>query len=169
VKLAPILGPRADPQRWAAVRDEIRRTVLRDGWNERVGAYTGTIGSSELDASVLVLPASGMVAATDPQMRATIEAIATDLTTEGLVRRWPDDPAGFVICTFWLVECLAMAGETERAAALFERTAARANDLGLFAEQIDPRTGAHLGNTPLALSHVGLIGAAWRLTKPTFI
>ncbi|MGX7672625.1 glycoside hydrolase family 15 protein [Plantactinospora sp. DSM 117369] len=169
VKLAPILGPRADPERWTAVRDEIRRTVLRDGWNERVGAYTGTIGSSELDASVLILPGTGMVAASDPRMRATIEAIATDLTTEGLVRRWPDDPAGFVICTFWLVECLAMAGETERAAALFERTAARANDLGLFAEQIDPRTGAHLGNTPLALSHVGLIGAAWRLTKPTFI
>ncbi|GAB3977003.1 glycoside hydrolase family 15 protein [Plantactinospora veratri] len=169
VKLAPLLGPRADPERWAAVRDEIRSTVLRDGWNERVGAYTGVIGSAELDASVLVLPGSGMVAATDPRMRATIEAIATDLSTEGLVRRWPDDPAGFVACTFWLVECLAMAGETERAVALFERTAARANDLGLFAEQIDPRTGAHLGNTPLALSHVGLIGAAWRLTTPGFL
>ncbi|RKR86429.1 GH15 family glucan-1,4-alpha-glucosidase [Micromonospora pisi] len=169
VQLAPMLGTRADHERWAAVRDEIRVTVLRDGWNERVGAYTGVIGSPELDASVLVLPFTGMVAATDPRMRATIEAIASRLTTEGLVRRWPDDPVGFVACTFWLVECLVMAGETERAVALFERTAARANDLGLFAEQIDPRTGAHLGNTPLALSHVGLIGAAWRLTKPSFI
>jgi GH15 family glucan-1,4-alpha-glucosidase len=168
VKLAPVLGARADPERWARVRDEIRATVLRDGWNERVGAYTGAIGSSELDASVLILPGTGIVSATDPRMRATIEAIATDLTTDGLVRRWPDDPAGFVLCTFWLVECLVLAGEPERAAALFERTAARANDLGLLAEQIDPRTGAHLGNTPLALSHVGLIGAAWRLTKPSF-
>ncbi|MGC5020858.1 glycoside hydrolase family 15 protein [Micromonospora sp. DT47] len=169
VKLAPMLGARADPERWSAVRDEIRATVLRDGWNERVGAYTGVIGSPELDASVLAMPFTGMVSATDPRMRATIEAVAAGLTTEGLVRRWPDDPAGFVVCTFWLVECLAMAGETERAVALFERTAARANDLGLFAEQIDPRTGAHLGNTPLALSHVGLVGAAWRLTKPSFI
>ncbi|GIG90358.1 glycoside hydrolase family 15 protein [Plantactinospora endophytica] len=168
VKLAPRLGARADPQRWAAARDEVRETVLRDGWNDRVGAYTGAIGSAELDASVLVLPATGMMPATDPRMRATIEAIATELSTDGLVRRWPDETAGFVACTFWLVECLAMAGETERAAALFERTAARANDLGLFAEQIDPRTGAHLGNTPLALSHVGLIGAAWRLTRPDF-
>ncbi|MFC6020850.1 glycoside hydrolase family 15 protein [Plantactinospora solaniradicis] len=169
VKLAPLLGPRADPERWATVRDEIRATVLRDAWNDRVGAFTGAIGSLELDASVLVMPGTGIVPATDPRMRATIEAIATDLTTDGLVRRWPDDPAGFVACTFWLVECLAMAGETARAAALFERAAARANDLGLFAEQIDPRTGAHLGNTPLALSHVGLIGAAWRLTKPSFV
>lgn len=168
VRLAPLLGGRADPERWAGVRDEIRDTVLRDGWNDRLGAYTGVIGSSELDASVLVLPFSGMVPATDPRMRATIEVIAAELTTDGLVRRWPDDPAGFVVCTFWLVECLVMAGETERAEALFERTAARANDLGLFAEQVDPRTGAHLGNTPLALSHVGLIGAAWRLTRPGF-
>ncbi|MFY1691930.1 glycoside hydrolase family 15 protein [Plantactinospora sp. WMMB782] len=169
VRLAPILGPRADPERWAAVRDEIQATVLRDGWNERVGAYTGVIGSDQLDAAVLVLPFTGIVRATDPRMRATIEAIATRLTTDGLVRRWPDESAGFVACTFWLVECLAMAGEMDRAAALFERTAARANDLGLFAEQIDPRTGAQLGNTPLALSHVALIGAAWRLTKPSFL
>ncbi|WBB70060.1 glycoside hydrolase family 15 protein [Micromonospora sp. WMMD812] len=168
VKLAPMLGQRADPQRWAAIRDEIRTVVLRDGWNEQVGAYTGAIGSAELDASVLVLPFTGIVSATEPRMRATIDAIAERLTTNGLVRRWPDDPAGFVVCTFWLVECLAMAGEMERATDLFERTAARANDLGLFAEQIDPHTGAHVGNTPLALSHAGLIGAAWRLTTPSF-
>ncbi|MET8357760.1 glycoside hydrolase family 15 protein [Micromonospora sp. NPDC005171] len=169
IKLAPMLGDSADPAGWAAARDEIRAAVLRDGWNERVGAYTGVIGSSELDASVLVLPFTGMVSATDHRMRATIEAVEAELTTDGLVRRWPDEPAGFAVCTFWLVECLAMAGEMERATALFERTAARANDLGLFAEQIDPRTGAHLGNTPLTLSHVGLIGAAWRLTKPSFV
>ncbi|MFY1670288.1 glycoside hydrolase family 15 protein [Plantactinospora sp. WMMB334] len=169
VHLAPLLGDRADPRRWAVVRDEIRDTVLRAGWNESVGAFTGAIGSTELDASALVLPFSGMVPATDPRMRATIEAIASGLDADGLVRRWPDDPAGFVACTFWLVECLVMAGEPERAATLFERTAARANDLGLFAEQIDPRTGAHLGNTPLALSHVGLVGAAWRLTRPSFV
>ena len=88
------------------------------------------------------------------------------LTSDGLVRRWADDPAGFVLCSYWLASCLVMAGEGDRATALFDRTSARANDLGLFAEQIDLGTGEHLGNTPQALSHIGLINAAWRLTDP---
>lgn len=168
VRLAPMLGERANPERWAAVGDEIRAAVLEQGWDERVGAYTGAFGSPELDASVLVLPMVQFLPATDPRMRATIEAVEARLSTDGLVRRWSGDPAGFLLCTFWLVECLVMAGEYERAEALFERTAARANDVGLFAEQIDPRTGAQLGNMPQAFSHIGLINAAWRLTDPTF-
>ncbi|MGC4805158.1 glycoside hydrolase family 15 protein [Micromonospora sp. DT233] len=168
VVLAPQLGDRADPERWAAIRDEIRATVLREGWNDEVGAYTGAFGSAELDASVLVLPVVGFEAATEPRMRATIAAIERELGSEdGLVRRWSTDPAGFLLCSYWLVECLVLAGEPERAARLFERVNEHANDLGLFAEQIDPRTGAHLGNTPQALSHIGLINAAWRLTEPT--
>lgn len=99
-------------------------------------------------------------------MRATIDAVERELCVDGLVRRWADDPAGFVLCSFWLVECLLLAGVRGRAEALFERTARRANDVGLFAEQIDQTTGAQLGNTPQALSHVGLINAAWRLTDP---
>ncbi|HEY0700941.1 MAG TPA: glycoside hydrolase family 15 protein [Micromonospora sp.] len=167
LRMAPLLGPRADTVRWATSRDQIRAAVLEHGWNDDVGAYTGVFGSSELDASVLFLPVVRFLPAADPRMRATIRAVETRLTTDGLVRRWSDDPAGFVLCSFWLVECLVLAGEPERAAAIFERTAGRANDLGLFAEQIDPATGAHLGNTPQALSHIGLINAAWRLTDPT--
>ncbi|HEX5597592.1 MAG TPA: glycoside hydrolase family 15 protein [Micromonosporaceae bacterium] len=164
VRLAPLLGERADPSRWARVRDEIHRAVLQQGWNERVGAYTGAFGSPELDASVLMLPLVRFLPATDERMRATIKAVERHLTVDGLVRRWADDPAGFVLCTFWLVECLALLGETERATALFEQTCARANDVGIFAEQIDPVSGEHRGNTPQALSHIGLINAAWRLT-----
>ncbi|MEV0431092.1 glycoside hydrolase family 15 protein [Micromonospora sp. NPDC050495] len=168
VRLAPRLGERADPRRWAAVRDEIRATVLRDGWHERMGAYTGAFGAAELDASVLFLPVVGFLPATDPRMRSTIAMVERDLgTDDGLVRRWDTDPAGFLLCSFWLVECLVMAGEPERARALFEQVLGQANDVGLFAEQIDLNSGAQLGNLPQALSHIGLINAAWRLTDPT--
>jgi len=167
VSLAPRLGDRADPGRWAAIRDEIRAAVLREGWHHRTGAYTGAFGSPDLDASVLLLPLVGFLPATDPRMRATIRAVERELGTDGgLVRRWASDPAGFLPCSFWLVECLAMAGERGRAEALFARLLGHANDVGLFSEQIDPRTGAQLGNTPQALSHIGLVSAAWRLTEP---
>ncbi|WP_406037201.1 glycoside hydrolase family 15 protein [Micromonospora sp. NBC_00898] len=167
MKLAPRLGDRADPRRWAAIRDEIRATVLREGWNDRIGAYTGAFGSAELDASALFLPVVHFLPATDPRMRSTIEVVERELGTDaGLVRRWNTDPAGFVLCSFWLVECLVMAGERDRARALFEKVLGHANDLGLFAEQVDLRTGVQLGNTPQALSHIGLINAAWRLTDP---
>ncbi|WP_431974279.1 glycoside hydrolase family 15 protein [Micromonospora haikouensis] len=168
VALAPQLGGRADPRRWAATRDEIRATVLREGWNDRVGAYTGAFGSPELDASVLLLPLVRFVDATDPRMRATIEAVERELGAgNGLVRRWSADPAGFLLCSYWLVECLVLTGERDRARRLFEQLLGHANDVGLLPEQIDPGTGAHLGNTPQALSHIGLVNAAWRLTDPT--
>lgn len=121
------------------------------------------IGTEEMDASVLVMPLTRFLSATDPRMRSTIEVVERRLGTDGLIRRWPGDPACFVLCSFWMVECLVMAGERERAEELFRRTAGRANDLGLFAEQIDPASGQHLGNTPQAISHVGLINAAWQL------
>ncbi|MEV4659345.1 glycoside hydrolase family 15 protein [Micromonospora sp. NPDC049301] len=167
VRLADRLGERAAPDRWARIRDEIRGEVLRQGWNDRMGAFTGAFGSAELDASALFLPVVHFLPATDPRMRSTIDVVERELgTDEGLVRRWSTDPAGFVLCSFWLVECLAMAGEQRRAEELFERVVGQANDVGLFSEQIDLTTGAQLGNTPQALSHIGLINAAWRLTQP---
>ncbi|HEX7744146.1 MAG TPA: glycoside hydrolase family 15 protein [Micromonosporaceae bacterium] len=166
VRLAPRLGDGIDVRRWAQARDDIRDTVLQHGWSDRAGAFAGAFGSDELDASVLLMPLVGFLPGTDERMRATILAVERELATDGLVRRWVDDPAGFVLCSYWLVSCLAHTGEMDRATALFERTCARANDLGLFAEQIDLVTGEHLGNTPQALSHIGLINAAWRLTDP---
>lgn len=163
VRLAPLLGAAADPDRWAMVRDEIRQRVLDEGWNDDVGAFTGAFGSDRLDASVLLLPLVGFLDADDSRMRATIEAVDRQLVRNGLVYRWDGDTNGFVLCTYWLVECLALLGETTRAQALFDELTARANDLGLFAEQIDPDTGEHTGNFPQAFSHVGLVNAAWRL------
>jgi GH15 family glucan-1,4-alpha-glucosidase len=84
----------------------------------------------------------------------------------GLVRRWPSDRSGFLICTYWLVECLVLAGEPDRARTWFDRATAHANDLGLLSEEGDPGSGELLGNYPQAFSHVGLINAAWRLGQP---
>ncbi len=164
--LAPRLGSRAHTDDWAKARDAVRAAVLERAWSERLGAYAGAFDSDELDASVLLLPLAGFLPARDPRMAATIEVVAAQLGDRGLVRRWPADTNGFLVCTYWPVECLAMAGHDERARALFDLATSRANDLGLLAEEADVRTGAPLGNVPQAFSHVGLINAAWRLAHP---
>ncbi|WP_326563050.1 glycoside hydrolase family 15 protein [Micromonospora sp. NBC_01796] len=165
VRFGERIGSRADVARWAGARSDVREAILEQGWNADVGAYTGAFGSDKLDASVLTLPLWGFLPATDPRMRATIDRIEQDLTEDGLVRRWDGDPAAFLPCSFWLVDCLALAGEHERATRMFESLVGRGNDLGLFAEQFDPRTGEQLGNFPQALSHMALINTAWRLTE----
>ncbi|MGW5672537.1 glycoside hydrolase family 15 protein [Micromonospora sp. NPDC003776] len=165
VRFGPRIGDAEDVARWAAARDEVREVVLTRGWNERVGAYTGALGSDDLDASVLIMPLVGFLPADDPRMRATVDVVERRLSRDGLLRRWDADPAGFVICSFWLVGCLALAGEVDRAQRLFAQLAARVNDLGLYAEQIDQATGEQLGNFPQAFSHIGLINAAGQLTE----
>ncbi len=167
VRLAPRLGPGADPRRWASARDDVRATVLEQAWSDRAGAYSGAFDSDDLDASVLLLPIVGFLPATDDRMRATIDTVERELGGVGLVRRWPSDPSGFLICTYWLVECLVLAGEVERATVWFDRATGHANDLGLLAEEADPDSGELLGNFPQAFSHVGLINAAWRITQAT--
>ncbi|MBA3523472.1 MAG: glycoside hydrolase family 15 protein, partial [Geodermatophilaceae bacterium] len=163
VTLADRLGPSADPQRWATARDEVRAAVLDQAWSSKAGAYAGAYGSDELDASVLLLPLVGLLSARDDRMGATIEAIEDRLASGGLIRRWSADPSGFLICTYWLVECLALAGKADRATEWFHRAGAHANDLGLLSEEADPDSGLLLGNFPQAFSHVGLINAAWRI------
>ena len=176
VKLAPRLGNHARAEAWATTRDRIRDAVLRRGWSDRRQAYAQSFDSDDLDAAALLMPLVGFLPATDERMRQTIEAIARDLTDDGLVLRYRNDPDGghdglegeegtFVICSFWLVSCLAEAGEPARAEALFARLVGHANDLGLLAEEIAPATGELLGNFPQAFSHIGLIAAAARLDR----
>ncbi|WP_406044503.1 glycoside hydrolase family 15 protein [Micromonospora sp. NBC_00898] len=164
VRFGSRLAEPAEVARWAVARDEVRAAILAEAWSERAGAFTGVFGSDDLDASVLLMPLVGFLPATDPRMRSTVRAVRERLADGDLLRRWDGDPAGFVICSFWLVGCLAMAGEREHAGELFERLADRANDVGLLAEQIDPRTGEPLGNFPQAFSHIGLINAAGGLS-----
>jgi alpha,alpha-trehalase len=176
VRLAPHLGGETRAHTWADARERIRAAILDRGWSARRGAYAQAFDSDELDAAALLMPLVGFLPAADERMRSTIEAIARDLTRDGLVLRYqageglnPDGLRGeegtFVICSFWLVSCLAQAGEIARAEALFERVAGYANDLGLLAEEVDPATGELLGNFPQAFSHIGLIKAAWDIDR----
>ncbi len=176
VKLAPALGTYAKTSEWTEARDAVREAILERGWSEERQAYAQSFGSDELDAAQLLMPIVGFLPATDERMRSTIEAIARDLTEDGLVLRYRNEEGlnadgltgeegTFVICSFWLVSCLAQAGEVERAGQLFDQLAGYANDLGLLAEEIETSSGEQLGNFPQAFSHIGLITAAYEIDK----
>jgi GH15 family glucan-1,4-alpha-glucosidase len=152
-------------------RDAIRETIERRGYNERLGSYTRLLDGEDLDASLLTLPLYRYIEASDPRMMATRARIAQRLGRGGLIYRYAEDardglPQGegaFGICSFWAVECRALSGDVAGATMDFERLVAYANDVGLLAEEIDPETGAALGNFPQAFTHVGLINAALTL------
>jgi alpha,alpha-trehalase len=172
ISMAPQLGAQDRVAAWASAREEIRAAILEHGWSERAGAFTQAFGRDDLDASSLMLAVSGFLPADDPRMRATIDAVAARLTDErGLVYRYlaQDGLAGsegaFLLCTFWLAEAQALAGDVDRAAATFERAAAAANDVGLLAEEVDVGSGEMVGNFPQAFSHIGLINAAWAISE----
>ena len=157
---------------WTRTRDEIKDAILTRGWNEKVGAFTQFFGSEDLDASNLMMPIVGFIDATDPRMLATINATADRLTDKnGLVYRYLADDGlegeegTFLLCTFWLAQALALAGELDRARETFERAIAYVNDVGLLAEEVDAETGELLGNFPQAFSHIGLINAAWAISQ----
>jgi GH15 family glucan-1,4-alpha-glucosidase len=175
IALAPQLHGEDRVDEWKKAREEIAGAVLDQGWNEEAGAFTQYFGSTALDASNLMLPIVGFLPADDPRMLATIEAIADRLTDDrGLVYRYRteegvDGLAGeegtFLLCTFWLAQSLALAGQVERAREVFERAAAFVTDLGLLSEEVDPATGELLGNVPQAFSHIGLVNAAWAIDQ----
>jgi GH15 family glucan-1,4-alpha-glucosidase len=172
ITLASHLGAEDRVADWGAASNEIRAAILDRGWNERAGAFTQAFGSEDLDASSLMLTITGFLAANDPRMKATIDAIARRLTDErGLVYRYlaHDGLAGeegtFLLCTFWLAQAQALTGDVEAATVTFERAVAAINDVGLLAEEVDPRNGEMIGNFPQAFSHIGLINAAWAITQ----
>ena len=175
IAIADRIGAAGRVEGWTATRDQIHDTVVREGWNEQVGAFTQSFGATALDASTLMMAIVGFVPADDPRMLRTIDAIEADLTDDrGLVYRYRttegvDGLAGeegtFLLCTFWLAQALALSGQVDRATAVFERAAAFANDLGLLAEEVDPESGELLGNFPQAFSHIGLVNAAWAISQ----
>jgi len=178
ISLADRIGATDRTGEWKAARDEIAETVLQQGWNEQVGAFTQYVGGTELDASNLMMAIVGFLPATDPRMKATIDATAAQLTDDrGLVFRYLsaegdndlDGLAGeegtFLLCTFWLAQAQALAGEVQQARATFERAISFANDVGLLAEEVDGSTGELLGNFPQAFSHIGLVNAAWAIAQ----
>jgi alpha,alpha-trehalase len=172
ITLADQLGVPEKVEAWAATREVIRRAILEQGWSERANAFTQAFGSDDLDASALMIPIVGFLPATDPKMKATIDAIANRLTDErGLVYRYlahdglEGSEGTFLLCTFWLAQAQALAGELTQARATFERAVSYVNDVGLLAEEVDPATGELLGNFPQAFSHIGLVNAAWAIAQ----
>jgi GH15 family glucan-1,4-alpha-glucosidase len=149
--------------------------VIREAWNDEAGAFTQYFGSTALDAANLMMPIVGFLPTTDPRILATIDAIEQRLTdSRGLVYRYQTghgvdglsgDEGTFLLCTFWLAQALAIADQVDRARAAFERVAAHANDLGLLAEEVDPKSGELLGNFPQAFRHIGLVNAAWAISE----
>jgi len=162
-------------ERWRKLRREIHDEVCRRGYDAEVGAFVQYYGGKELDASLLMIPLVGFLPATDPRMRATIAAIERDLVVDGFVLRYrqegteeldglPPGEAAFLPCTFWLADNLALLGRQD-ARRLFERLLALRNDVGLLAEQYDPRCRRLLGNFPQAFSHFSLINTAYNLSR----
>ncbi len=168
----------ADYDRWTRTRDEIYEDIMQKGWDEERGAFVQRYGNDALDAANLIMPLVFFVAADDPRMQRTIDAIAQPLDKGGLalgsmiyrynVEESPDgltgDEGTFNMCSFWLVEALTRAGEIERARLVFERMLGYANHLGLYAEQTG-KNGEALGNFPQAFTHLSLISAAFNLDR----
>lgn len=170
--MAELLGAEDRVDRWRRGRETIRGAVEAQGWSERVGAYTQSFGSDALDASALVLPIVGFAEPGDERVKRTVDAVEERLTdARGLVRRYADadglegEEGSFLLCTFWLAEARARLGQLDRAREVIDRALACANDVGLLAEEVDPRTGELLGNFPQALSHIGLVNAVWALEE----
>jgi GH15 family glucan-1,4-alpha-glucosidase len=164
-----------DWQSWRAAADEIHAAILDEAWDEKLNALTEHLGDGSLDASLLSLPLRRVIRADHPKMVATTAAIVERLGTgDGLLYRYlphvssdglPGREGAFLLCSFWLMDNLAYQGRLDEAMALFDSLCDRANALGLLPEQIDPSSGAFLGNFPQAFSHVGLISSAVNLTR----
>ncbi|MEP7125702.1 MAG: glycoside hydrolase family 15 protein [Byssovorax sp.] len=165
-KVARLLGHRALAERWERVAVIEREVVLRRGFNERLGFFTQALDGEHPDASNLLLPTLGLLDGREPRFLATLDAYEKRLVRGGLILRYVneddfgDTTSAFTICSFWWAEALALAGRLDEAVQVFERIAALANPLGLFSEDVEPATGALLGNFPQAYTHVGLIHAA---------
>lgn len=172
-RLARIRGDDERARRWQRAADEIHADVLDNALDDR-GVFTAHYGATSLDASALLIPLLGFLPADDKRVRETVLAIADELSEDDLVLRYraaeTDDgfdteEGTFTICSFWLVSALVMIGELERARALCEKLLSYASPLQLYAEEIDPHSGRHLGNFPQAFTHLALINAVMQVIR----
>ncbi|MFI6409635.1 glycoside hydrolase family 15 protein [Streptomyces sp. NPDC050548] len=164
-------------EQWRELRDDIHRDVCERGYDKERNTFTQSYGSKELDASLLLIPQMGFLPPDDKRVIGTIEAIQRELSTpDGFILRYPTsgtdegvdglpgDEGAFLACSFWMADDLAMIGRVDEARKLFEKLLSLRNDLGLLAEEWDPRLQRQVGNFPQAFSHVPLIDTALRLT-----
>ena len=166
LRLAEAIGADAPRQRWTQARREIREAVLRDGVDASTGSFVRAFDDEVIDASLLELSIVGFVAGDDRRMLATVDRVASELADGDLVRRYRSEEGlhggegGFLPCSFWFAHALELSGRHDEAVEVFERVCGRANELGLFPEEIDLGSGAFLGNFPQGLTHLALLAAA---------
>ena len=172
VRLADECMRRAPTRRWEHARDELRRAIEQRGYDRKRGVFVQAFDRSELDAALLLLPTVEFVAWDDERMVRTVSAIRQELDAgDGLLYRYtrddglPGREGAFLCCSFWLVECLARIGGFDEARIVFDQAMAKANDLGLFSEELDPHSGELLGNFPQGLTHLAHIDAAVALAE----
>jgi GH15 family glucan-1,4-alpha-glucosidase len=175
IKLARDRDDQERVDRWTAAADALHAEICEKGVDPSRPVFVQHYETTDLDASALLIPIMGFLPGSDERVRATVLAIADELTQDGLVLRYrldqtddglANEPEGtFTICSFWLVSALALIGEVERAQILFEKLLSFAGPLKLYAEEIDAPTGLHLGNFPQAFTHLALIDAAQRLIE----
>ena len=175
VKAVERFGLNGPVERWRSLREEIHAEVCRVGYDAERKTFTQFYGSSELDASLLMIPLVGFLPPSDPRVAGTVKAVQRELLHDGFVRRYstrtdvdglPVGEAAFLVCTLWLADNLALLGRSGEARRLFERVLDLRNDLGLLSEEYDPAARRLVGNFPQALSHVGLINTAHNLATP---
>ncbi|MEX2582321.1 MAG: glycoside hydrolase family 15 protein, partial [Gemmatimonadota bacterium] len=162
---------RVPVERYREVSQRIRREIETNGYNSDIGSYTATPDGEQVDASLLTLPLYGYIDAADPRMQSTLRRIREQLARGNLYYRsevasdGSQEEGTFAVCAFWAIELVALAGEFDHARKAFEDVLSYANDVGLFAEEIDPDSGDALGNMPQAFTHIGLINAAVALVE----
>ena len=171
LKLVKVYGYDAETELWEREREAIRKEIMEKGWSEKKQAFVQSFDSEDIDASSLLMPVLGFIEGKDPKMISTIQAIEKELSvSDGLLYRYKsaDGLAGgegaFLLCSFWLVDAFVFAGQKERAQKIFEKLLTLRNHVGLFSEEIDPKTKEFLGNFPQAYTHIGLINSAFYLS-----
>jgi len=175
IKDAEKEGPDAPIERWRRVRERIHAQVCARGFDADNNTFVQSYESKFLDASLLLIPQVGFLPPEDPRVLGTIAAIEKHLMVKGLVLRYstatnvdalPAGEGAFLACSFWLADCYVLTGRRKEAQALFERLLALGNDVGLFAEEYDPRAKRMLGNFPQALTHMAVVNTARLLSIP---
>ncbi len=163
IKIAKKLGHSDVTERWSKARDEIKSSVMKHGWNSKAQAFTQYYGSSSLDASLLLMPAFGIISWRDKKMLSTIEAIRKELTNGPFVMRYKSKDefgtpkSAFIACSFWFIDALYHTGKRKEALNMFKRIILFQNHMGLLSEDIDMENNELLGNFPQAYSHIALI------------
>ena len=167
-------GEKGPLEHWRELRQAIHDDVCAHGFDRELGSFVQSYGSKAMDASLLQIPLVGFLRADDERVRGTIAQVERRLLEGGFVHRYntdsdvdglPGDEGVFLACSFWLADCMVLQGRMDEARALFERLLALRNDVGLLAEEYDPKARRQLGNFPQAFSHISLVNTAHNLSR----